>query len=125
MTLRRSPRTDKSPNRREPVLPDIIKPNPRPIHRYLDLNAIRARFRAIVTARTAADVDAALIASVVDVPELVSEVERLRRSLVTSRIRHANLTAAARATLAAVRDRETDPLYYLRDELAAQQERQS
>jgi hypothetical protein len=35
------------------------------------------------------------------------------------RRRYHNLVAAARATLAAVADGEPDPLYYLRDELAA------
>jgi hypothetical protein len=59
--------------------------------------------------------------SLSDVPVLISEVIRLRREISTGRLDRANLTAAARATLAAAgRGTEPDPLWYLRDELAAQ-----
>ncbi|MGH3783313.1 MAG: hypothetical protein ACRDRO_22520 [Pseudonocardiaceae bacterium] len=44
---------------------------------------------------------------------------RLRRALASLRMRHANLLAAARATLTAARDGEAHPLAYLVDELAA------
>lgn len=46
-----------------------------------------------------------------------TEVTRLRRSLAAVRLRYADLLAAARATMAADRDGEPDPLEYLRDEL--------
>jgi hypothetical protein len=36
-----------------------------------------------------------------------------------ARVRHADLQAAARASVAAERDGEHDPLWYVRDELAA------
>jgi hypothetical protein len=49
------------------------------------------------------------------------EVTRLNAELVTTRLDRANLLAATRATLAADADGETDPLYYLRDELNAPQ----
>lgn len=52
--------------------------------------------------------------------DAVSENARLRRALVSLRMRHANLVAAARATLTAARDGEANPLAYLVDELAAQ-----
>lgn len=59
--------------------------------------------------------------SLSDVPVLISEIIRLRRDLSGARLDRANLAAAARATLAAAgRDTEPDPLWYLRDELAAQ-----
>jgi hypothetical protein len=45
------------------------------------------------------------------------EVTRLNAELVTIRLDRANLLAATRATLAADADGETDPLYYIRDEL--------
>lgn len=48
-----------------------------------------------------------------DTAELCAELTGLRRHL-------ANLAAAARATLAAHDEDETDPLSYLRDELHAQ-----
>ena len=43
----------------------------------------------------------------------------LRRALNAARIRAADLEAAGGATLAAEREGEADPLFYLRDELAA------
>jgi hypothetical protein len=64
--------------------------------------------------------------SLSDVPVLIAEIIRLRREIRAGRLDRANLTAAARATLAALtaaaagRDTEPDPLWYLRDELAAQ-----
>jgi hypothetical protein len=58
--------------------------------------------------------------SLSDVPVLVSEITRLHRDLRTARLKLANLAAAGRATLAAVRYGEPDPLAYLRDELTAQ-----
>ena len=50
---------------------------------------------------------------------LLAEVQMLRRALNAARMRSADLEAAGRATLAAERDGEADPLFYLRDELAA------
>jgi hypothetical protein len=55
-----------------------------------------------------------------DVPALGAEVTRLDAALAADRIDRANLAAAGRATLAAWRGGEADPLSYLRDELAAQ-----
>jgi hypothetical protein len=52
-----------------------------------------------------------------DVTRLLAEVRRLRLALAVEHVEHANLLAAARATIAALRDGETDPLGYLRDEL--------
>lgn len=54
-----------------------------------------------------------------DVPALLAEVKRLAEEVQSARLDRANLLAAARATLAASRDGEPDPLYYLRDELDA------
>jgi hypothetical protein len=54
-----------------------------------------------------------------DVTRLLAEVRRLRLALAVQRGEHANLLAAARATIAAARDHEPDPLGYLRDELDA------
>lgn len=48
------------------------------------------------------------------------ENARLRHALAALRMRHANLLAAARATLAATREGDARPLAYLIDELAAQ-----
>jgi hypothetical protein len=51
------------------------------------------------------------------IPDLCDEVDRLRAALTVARRDHQDLVAAARATLAAAADGETNPLYYLRDEL--------
>jgi hypothetical protein len=57
----------------------------------------------------------ATLAVLADVPLLCDRIDRLERL----RMRHQDLEAAAQATLAASADGEPDPLYYLRDELAA------
>lgn len=54
--------------------------------------------------------------SLSDIAPLAADLSAVRRD-------HANLTAAARATLAAYADGEADHLAYLRDELHAQAER--
>jgi hypothetical protein len=64
-------------------------------------------------------VDAALT----DARDLATEVTRLSAELAAARLWHANALAAMRATIGAHRDGEPDPLYYLRDELSAPQNR--
>lgn len=54
-----------------------------------------------------------------DVPALGAVIGRLTAELADSRMDRANLLAAMRATVGAQADGEADPLYYLRDELAA------
>jgi hypothetical protein len=54
-----------------------------------------------------------------DVPTLGAVIGRLTAELADTRMDRANLLAAMRATLGAQADGEADPLYYLRDELAA------
>ncbi|MGH6971784.1 MAG: hypothetical protein ACREEQ_09245, partial [Caulobacteraceae bacterium] len=58
-------------------------------------------------------------AALADTRDLATEVARLAAELAAARLRHANAVAAMRATIAAQRDGEPDPLYYLRDELRA------
>ena len=58
-----------------------------------------------------------------DARDLATEVTRLSADLATARLWHANALAAMRATISAQRDGEADPLYYLRDELSAPQNR--
>lgn len=53
-----------------------------------------------------------------DIPVMLAEVDRLARLLSRTRWDFANLLAAAQATLAAEQDGESDPLAYLRDEIA-------
>ena len=58
--------------------------------------------------------------SLSDVPILTAEITRLNDQLRAARLDRANLAAAGRATLAASRDGDPDPLSFLRAELAAQ-----
>ena len=58
-----------------------------------------------------------------DARDLATEVTRLSADLATARLLQANALAAMRATISAQRDGEADPLYYLRDELNAPQNR--
>src|SRR5689334_13394023 len=60
-------------------------------------------------------------AALADTRDLATEVTRLRTELAAVRLWHANALAAMRATIAAQRDGEPDPLYYIRDELSAPQ----
>lgn len=90
-----------------------LSATPRPI---LDEEAIWTHLHTALNSRTPLDIWTA----VADVPVLLAEIERLRRLLAWTRTDHANLLAAAQATLAAHADGEDDPLYYVRDEIAAQ-----
>jgi hypothetical protein len=61
----------------------------------------------------------AIQTALTDARDLAAEVARLSAELAAARLARANALAAMRATLAAQSDGETDPLYYLRDELQA------
>ena len=83
----------------------------------LDQEAIWTHIRTALEART----PYAMWTALADVPILLAEIDRLSQLLARTRTDVANLLAAARATLAADRDGEADPLFYLRDEVTAQQ----
>jgi hypothetical protein len=74
-------------------------------------------------APTLADVFGFIDSALADVPAVLAELQRTRAELQAARLDRANLLAAIRATIGAYADREADPLYYLRDELQAHQER--
>ena len=80
----------------------------------LDLNTIREHYRHAEAERTFA----ALWTAAADIPALLAEIDRLYSLLCLARILHANLTAAVYATIAADRDGEDDPLWYIRDKVA-------
>ncbi|MGH4014360.1 MAG: hypothetical protein ACRDSL_10635 [Pseudonocardiaceae bacterium] len=81
----------------------------------VNLEAVRNHFHQACQSRT----PVRLWHAVADIPVLLAELSRLRSLLALVRTMHANLLAAARATVAAARDGEADSMYYLRDELAA------
>lgn len=81
----------------------------------VNLEAVRNHFHQACQSRT----PVRLWHAVADIPVLLAELSRLRSLLALVRAMHANLLAAARATIAANRDGEADSMYYLRDELGA------
>jgi len=84
---------------------------PRP---SVDLDAVAAHHHIAEETRT----PLTLWIAVADIPVLIAEVHRGRSLLTYVRADYADLLAAAQATLAA----DSDPLWYLRDELTAQHE---
>ncbi|PRX98169.1 hypothetical protein [Allonocardiopsis opalescens] len=84
-------------------------------HASVDLEAVRTHYRLALLVRSFHT----LWTSVADIPVLVAEIDRSRALLDLTSGQYADLVAAARATLAAHGDGEDDPLWYLRDELAA------
>jgi hypothetical protein len=63
----------------------------------------------------------AIQTALADSRDLAAEITRLSEHLAAALLDHANALAAMRAAIGAQRDGETDPLYYLRDELEAAQ----
>jgi hypothetical protein len=86
-----------------------------PFRTTLDLEAVRNHVRIALRYRT----PAAVWTAVADIPLLLAELDRAATLSVNVRNDFANLLAAARGTLAADDEGEPDPLYYLRDEVAA------
>lgn len=85
------------------------------LYSLVNLEAIRTHFHQACQSRT----PVRLWHAVADIPVMLAELSRLRSLLALVRTMHANLLAAARATIAATRDGEADPMYYLREELDA------
>jgi hypothetical protein len=82
-------------------------------------SAARAAGKAL-TGASSADAETRhelVLAALVALMDSVRDVPVLLRALRAARLRTADLAAAGRATLAADRDGEADPLYYLRDQL--------
>ncbi|WP_433609535.1 hypothetical protein ACQP2P_38595 [Dactylosporangium sp. CA-139114] len=79
----------------------------------VDRDAVRAHLEAALQRGTRV----ALWTAVADVPVLLAEIERQAELLTFARTEHANLLAAARATLSAARDGDAEALTYLRDEV--------
>lgn len=85
---------------------------PRPL---TDIPAVRDHY---ASARASCSLDI-LQTAVADLPVLLAEIDRLGSLLALTRVQHAQLLAAAQATVAADHDGEHDSLLYLRDELDA------
>lgn len=85
---------------------------PRPT---LDQEAVRSHFRNALRYRT----PAAMWAAIADIPVLLAELDRALMLATEARAEFAKLLAAARTVLVAEDDGEAEPLYLLRDEIAA------
>ena len=96
----------------DPTLTNTTRPRPRTVRLAVDTDVIRQRDAALRQAIAEFDLSAEVVLA------LCAEVDRMLRLLMDERRRYADLLAAARAALGAARDREDDPLGYLRDELA-------
>ncbi len=86
-------------------------------------NARRIIASAVAVMPDTADLWSDVDRSLADVPALGAVIARLTAELADTRMDRANLLAAMRAAIGAHADGEPDPLYYLRDELDAGQDR--
>ena len=84
----------------------------------IDGNAIIARLETLADADLCPRCEQAVAAVATDTMQLLAEVIRLYELLALARYESANRLAAMRAALHADLDGESDPLAYLRDELA-------
>jgi hypothetical protein len=98
-------------------------PGSRPAQLQVNLAIVQAHYEDAVRLHFRNRARAAQYAAIRDIPFLVSEIERLWTLLAEARIRHANLRAAALATMYAYDAHETDPLSHLRAGLSGDDRR--
>lgn len=79
---------------------------------------ITARLRELADTNVCEQCETRVTHAITDIARLLIEVRALYDALAEVRMRAANLEAAMRAALSAESDGETDPLAYLRFELA-------
>jgi hypothetical protein len=105
------------------LMPDAVPRRTINIQEVTTRNAAARRIVAgfSATTPTLSEVWWHLGSALADVGDLADEVTRLQAELAATRLDRANLLAAMRATLAAQRDGEADPLSYLRDQLQTPQ----
>lgn len=84
----------------------------------VDIDEIRNRLRDLAYANLCGNCQQAASRAVSDIARLIAQIYELYAALGAERLRSANLEAAIRAALGAYDNGETDPLAYLRDEIA-------
>ena len=84
----------------------------------IDIHAISAWLAELAQVALCPECELAVTAITADVVDLLAEVSRLYGSAIVACRQSANRLAAIRATLRAQADGETDPLGFLRDEIA-------
>lgn len=88
----------------------------------IDTVEITRRLRELANAQVCERCEPPVTDAIIDIARLLIQVERLYLDLARERLRSANLEAAIRAALSAANDGETDPLAYLRWEIAGNSE---
>jgi hypothetical protein len=89
-------------------------PGSRPVDLQINLTVVEGHYNDALRPHTLGRARAAYYAAIRDIPCLLDEIERLWTLLTETQIRHANLRAAALATMSAYDGHEIDPLSYLR-----------
>ena len=89
-------------------------PGSRAVELQVNLAVVEGHYRDALRPHLPDRARAARYAAIRDIPPLLDEIERLWTLLTETQIRHANLRAAALATMSAYGAREIDPLSHLR-----------
>jgi hypothetical protein len=84
----------------------------------VNIDEIRNRLRDLAAINLCGNCQSAASRAISDITRLITQIYELYAALAAERLRSANLEAAIRAALGAHDDGETDPLSYLRDEIA-------
>jgi len=90
----------------------------------VNLSVIRSHYAYANRRHTPSARRYALFVAIRDIPALIAEIERLWNLACAASQRYSDLRAAALACIAASDADESDPLFYLRDELRANGPRQ-
>jgi hypothetical protein len=94
-------------------------PGSRAVELEVNLAVVEGHYRDALRPHFPDRKRAAQYAAIRDIPSLLDEIERLWTLLTEAQIRHANLRAAALATMSASDAHEMDPLSHLRAGLSA------
>lgn len=100
-------------------------PSSGPVQLQVNLAVVEGHYKDALRLHFRSRARAAQYAAIRDIPLLLNEIERLWTHLTETRIRHANLRAAALATMSAYDAHEIDPLSHLRAGLSGDNRRGS
>ena len=89
-------------------------PGSRPVQLQVNLAVVDAHYQDALRPHLRSRARATYYTAIRDIPYLLDEIERLWTLLTEAQIRHANLRAAALATMSAYDAHEIDPLSHLR-----------
>jgi hypothetical protein len=98
-------------------------PGSRSVQLQINLAVVQGHYDDAIRLHFRSRGRAAQYTAIQDIPFLLNEIERLYTLLSETRIRHANLRAAALTTMCAYDAHEIDPMCYLRAELSGDDRR--